>query len=55
LDDVVATVISHGLEHHFILFPGHELDLLGEFATWAGLTELGRRPGRRYLRAEDFT
>ena len=34
LDDVVATVMGHGLEHHFVLVPGHISEVLGEFARW---------------------
>ena len=35
--DIVTTVMERGLEHHFILLPGHEEQVLAEFAGWCGL------------------
>ena len=55
LEDVVATVMAHGLEHHFVLVPGRHLDVLTEFASWTGMQILGRRPMRGHLDARDFT
>ena len=55
LDDVVATVMAHGLEHHFVLIPGHHAASLGEFAAWTGMTPLGRVTMRDHLVAGDFT
>ncbi len=55
LKDVVATVMAHGLEHHFIALPGDHADVLAEFAAWAGLDLLGPRPKRSHLDRQDFT
>ncbi len=55
LEDVVATVMCHGLEHHFVAVPGEHAAVLGEFAAWAGLKLLGRRPFRDCLVADDYT
>ena len=55
LEDVVATVMSHGLEHHFVLVPGDIADVLAEFGAWAGLTPLTRRPMRSHLDSQDFS
>lgn len=38
--DVVTTVMEQGLEHHFVLVPGHEADVFAEFAGWCGLQPL---------------
>ena len=54
LEDVVATVMSHGLEHHFVLVPGDISEVLAEFASWTGMKTLGRRPMRNHLSVEDF-
>ena len=54
LEDVVATVMGHGLEHHFVLIPGDEMAALAEFASWTGMQRLGRRPMRTYLSVADF-
>ena len=55
LGDVVATVLSHGLDHHVVLTPGdHEADW-AELGAWAGMATLGRRPWRDHLDAADFT
>jgi hypothetical protein len=55
LEDVVATVMAHGLEHHFVLIEGHHAAVLAEFGAWAGLTPLNRVPMRDHLVAGDFT
>lgn len=55
LEDTVATVMAHGLEHHFVLVPGECLDPLKEFASWKGMDFLGRRPMRSYLDRRDFS
>jgi len=53
--DVVATVMAHGIEHHFVLIPGIHAAALAEFGAWTGLTPLRRRPMRDHLDATDFT
>lgn len=55
LEDVVASVMAHGLEHHFILVPGTHADVLTEFASWTGMDILGRVPMRGGLDRRDFT
>ena len=55
LEDVVATVMAHGLEHHFVLIAGHHASVLAEFGAWTGLAPLKRVPMRDHLAAEDFT
>jgi L-fucose isomerase-like protein len=55
LQDVVATVMAHGLEHHFILVPGNHASVLAEFGSWAGMTALARCPMRDHLDASDFS
>jgi len=55
LADVVATVMAHGLEHHFVLVAGDHAAALAEFAAWAGLQPLPRRPARDHLDARDVT
>ncbi len=55
LEDVVSTVMAHGLEHHFILVPDHHANVLTEFASWSGLDILGRVPMRGHLDRRDFT
>jgi len=54
LEDVVNTVMAHGLEHHFILVPGDISSVLAEFASWTSMQTLASRPMRSYLCAEDF-
>lgn len=49
LDDVITTVMGHGIEHHFVLVPGHHHGVLMEFAAWAGLRPLERMAARRHL------
>jgi L-fucose isomerase-like protein len=55
LEDVVSTVMAHGLEHHFILVPGDVASELAEFGAWTGMAPLGYRPMRDHLDATDFT
>lgn len=55
LEDVVASVMAHGLEHHFILIPGDHAGVLTEFASWTGMDILGRVPQRGHLDRRDFT
>ena len=50
LDDVVTTVMGHGLEHHFVLVPGHWAGLLGEFAAWTDQRELALIRAHNHLR-----
>ncbi|SOH92191.1 hypothetical protein SAMN06273572_10132 [Monaibacterium marinum] len=38
--DIVTTVMEQGLEHHFVLVPGHEANVFGEFAAWCGMQSL---------------
>ncbi|MEM7442741.1 MAG: hypothetical protein AAF414_05345 [Pseudomonadota bacterium] len=52
--DVVQTTMTHGLEHHFILVPGHHSAALIEFASWTGQRLLKRVPYTPYLAAEPF-
>jgi L-fucose isomerase-like protein len=54
LEDVVATVMSHGLEHHFVLIPDHHAAVLAEFAAWTAMRPLHRVPMRDHLDAGDF-
>ncbi len=54
LGDVVATVMTHGLEHHFIAVPGDHANVLAEFAAWALMLPLGRRPMRDHLVPDDY-
>ena len=55
LEDVVNTVMAHGLEHHFILVPGDVSAVLSEFGSWSGMKTLGSRPVKDGLSAEDFS
>jgi len=55
LEDVVASVMSHGLEHHFVLVPGDIAGPLTEFASWTGMDILGHVPMRDHLDRRDFT
>jgi hypothetical protein len=55
LEDIVATVMAHGLEHHFILVPGNHASVLAEFGSWTGMMPLARRPMRDHLDASDFS
>ena len=51
LDDVVETVMGYGVEHHFVLVPGHYHATLAEFAAWSNLTPLERIPAQNHLAA----
>lgn len=55
LEDTVATVMAHGLEHHFVLVPDDHLDALAEFGAWTGMDTLGHVPMRNHLDRRDFT
>lgn len=55
LEDVVATVMAHGLEHHFVLVPGDISASLAEFGAWTGMQSLTHRPMRSHLNASDFS
>ncbi len=55
LEDVVATVMAHGLEHHFVLVPGDVSPVLTEFASWTGMDILGRVAMKDHLDRRDFT
>jgi L-fucose isomerase-like protein len=55
LQDVVSTVMAHGLEHHFILVPGDVASELAEFGAWTCMTPLNYRPMRDHLDATDFS
>lgn len=55
LEDVVATVMAHGLEHHFVLVPGDISATLAEFGAWTGMQSLTHRPMRLHLDASDFS
>lgn len=54
LEDVVATVMAHGLEHHFVLVPGDMSSVLAEFGSWAAMQPLGKRPMRDHLFSSDY-
>lgn len=51
LEDAVATIMGHGLEHHFVLMPQHLAGVLAEFGTWTGMTLPGRIPMQDHLSA----
>ena len=51
LGDVLETVMHHGIEHHFVLVPGHHGAAFGELATWSGSRFLGAVVGRSFLPA----
>ena len=55
VQDVTATVMAHGLAHHFVLIPCVHVAALTEFASWTGMAPLPRRPCRDHLDARDFT
>ena len=55
VQDVTATVMAHGLAHHFVLIPGLHAATLTEFASWTGMAPLPRRPYRDHLDVRDFT
>ena len=39
-DDIVTTVMRHGLEHHFVLVPGHFGADFREFSAWMAMSSL---------------
>ena len=47
--DIVTTVMEQGLEHHFILVPGHEEPVLAEFAGWCALQPMEVIPAHEGL------
>ncbi|WP_419906706.1 L-fucose/L-arabinose isomerase family protein [Hoeflea sp.] len=49
LGDVITTVMGHGIEHHFVLVPGHHHTVLAEFAAWAGLRPLERLAAKEHV------
>lgn len=51
LADLVNTVMSEGIDHHFILAAGHHDGALREFAVWAGLESVAPLPYRDHLQA----
>ena len=54
LEDIVTTVMGHGLEHHFILVPADISAPLTELASWSGMEMLGGRKAKGYLDARDY-
>lgn len=38
--DIVTTVMEQGLEHHFVLVPGHLAAVFDEFSGWCGMQTL---------------
>ena len=52
--DVVATVMGHGLEHHFVLIPGAHQPAALECAAWLGAEPLRLRLFRDHLDAGDY-
>lgn len=52
--DIVATVMGHGLEHHFVLIPGEHQATFLECAAWLGLAPLRLRAFRDHLDADDY-
>lgn len=55
LEDVVHTVMSHGLEHHFVLVPGNISSVLSEFGAWSGMQTLSARMMKSHLDSRDFS
>jgi len=49
LDDVISTVMGHGIEHHFVLVPGHHHAVLAEFSAWANMASLDRLAASNHL------
>ncbi|MEO1249215.1 MAG: hypothetical protein AAFW76_05180 [Pseudomonadota bacterium] len=45
LEETVATVMAHGIEHHFILTPGSDQAVLDEFALWTAQERLTKTGG----------
>jgi len=52
--DVVASVMGHGLEHHFVLIPGEHQSAALECAAWMGIAPLRLRHYRDHLDAGDY-
>ena len=52
--DVVATIMAHGIEHHFVLIPGDHSAAAMEFAAWTGMALLTLRRFRDHLDPRDF-
>lgn len=55
LRDLVATIMAHGIEHHFVAVPGRHGASFGELGAWCGMEELGPRRDRGYLSLADYT
>jgi L-fucose isomerase-like protein len=55
LEDVINTVMMHGLEHHFVLVPGDISQELAEFGSWACMQSLDVRPMKAWLDRGDFS
>ena len=53
--DLIATVMAHGIEHHFVAVPGVHGAIFSEFGAWCGLEELGPRRDRGYLSLADYS
>lgn len=49
LADVIETIMHHGLEHHFVLMPGHHGAVFAELATWTASRWQPASPAARYL------
>ncbi len=47
--DIVNTVMSEGLEHHFVVGRGHHADALSELAAWTGMHPIRPIPYRAFL------
>ena len=47
--DAVNTVMSEGLEHHFVVGRGHHAEALSELAAWSGMRPIRPLPYRNYL------
>lgn len=55
MEDVVSTVMAHGIEHHFVLVPGRIEATLREFSGWTGMQMLGAVRMRDHLNVADMT
>ena len=53
--DLIATVMAHGIEHHFVAVPGAHGPSFSEFGAWCGMEELGPRRDRGYLSLSDYS
>ena len=54
LNDLVSTVMLHGLEHHFILVPDNITSILAEFGAWTGMNSMSKKPMQSHLTDLDF-